>query len=64
MKDITWTCHVCHDERPDEKIDVFQTKVDLGFGIIADQNVRHCNDRVKCITEAPNITFFGDQENE
>jgi hypothetical protein len=53
----TWTCHVCHDERPDDKISVFSsTKVVRGISI--GQNVRFCNDRPTCIEGARQVNFL------
>lgn len=44
---MTWTCHVCGDERPDDKISV--AKHPLG---IATVNVRYCKDRPECAAKA------------
>lgn len=55
---ISWTCHVCKDERPDHLISVCKSKVALEGGIVVDQNVRYCNDRKECIERAPGISFF------
>jgi hypothetical protein len=56
----TWSCHVCGDERPDEKVSVHQTRREIG-GVTITQNVRYCNDRPDCVTGAPGISFFGNQ---
>jgi len=48
---ITWTCHICHEERPDDRIDVLTTDLSADFGMPAGtvkQNVRYCNDREMC----------------
>lgn len=39
--ELTWTCHVCGEKRPDGKISVHK------IGIIG-ANVRYCNDREAC----------------
>lgn len=44
---MTWTCHVCGDERPDAKISV--AKHPLGIAVV---NVRFCNDRPDCAAKA------------
>lgn len=44
---MTWTCHVCGDERPDAQISVATHQV--GF---AEVNVRYCNDRSECTKKA------------
>jgi hypothetical protein len=57
----TWTCHVCGDERPDERISVYSTTVQIGAARIeATQNVRYCNDRPACIEGAKHVDFFSD----
>lgn len=57
MDDMTWTCHVCGEKRPDAMISVYSTKVDYGYGVIADVNVRYCNDKQSCRDGAPNVDF-------
>jgi hypothetical protein len=52
-----WTCHVCGEERPDDKISVFSTDVTIGR-VQARQNVRYCNDRQACISGATKVDFF------
>jgi hypothetical protein len=54
---MTWTCHVCGRERPDERISVHTTQVDLN-GIAVTQNVRYCNDRPECIEKAKTHSFL------
>lgn len=52
--ELTWTCHVCGDERPDNKIDVFSVVENLR-GIMVQQNVRYCNDRSMCRAGCPGV---------
>lgn len=59
MNDLTWTCHVCKDERPDDRISVFKSTAMLEGGIQVQQNVRYCNDRPDCGAKAPDVDFFG-----
>jgi hypothetical protein len=54
----TWTCHVCGDERPDARISVHKTVVTTS-GVEITQNVRHCNDRPRCIEGAQHVDFLG-----
>jgi hypothetical protein len=54
MEGLTWTCHVCGDERPDDKIDVFSV-VENVRGVIVQQNVRYCNDRIECRAGCPGV---------
>ena len=47
---MTWTCHVCGKERPDDKISVATGRIlDLPG---AEINIRYCNDNLDCETEA------------
>lgn len=56
--ELTWTCHVCKAERPDERISVLkhEREVDLtgtGFRPMRfTENVRYCNDRPECVAGA------------
>lgn len=51
---LTWTCHVCGDERPDEWISVFTDSEPIaGTDAEMTVNVRFCNDRRDCIRGAP-----------
>lgn len=57
LKDLSWRCNVCGDERPDDKISVFAKKTVLDNGIECQLNIRYCNDRQACIDGAPNLDF-------
>ena len=55
---MTWECHVCGAERPDEKISVH--KVEEWFGIPGMRvpvtaNVRYCNDNDMCAFKAQEV---------
>lgn len=52
LERLTWTCHVCGDERPDDKISVAIHKHIDGNGIHYDENVRYCNDNPSCEKDA------------
>jgi len=58
MNNLTWTCHICEDERPDAKISVLTKPHTFPGGVIAEQNIRYCNDRQECIKGAGDFTFF------
>ena len=48
-RSLTWSCHVCGDERPDEKISVASAHFPVGDGRSEGQvNRRYCNDRAAC----------------
>jgi hypothetical protein len=50
LDNLTWTCHVCGDERPDTAISVFKRE---HTGAVAfTENIRYCNDRPACIEGA------------
>lgn len=52
----SWTCHVCGDERPDERISVYKTEVrTTPSGVQFSAHVRYCNDRAACAAGAPAI---------
>ena len=51
---ITWTCHVCGDERPDDRISVFSV-IEFVGGVEIRQNVRYCNDRSECRAGCPGV---------
>lgn len=60
MNGLTWKCHICGDERPDEQIGVRSTDIssdyDMPEGTLT-QNVRHCRDRPECILAARKYKF-------
>jgi len=57
LSNLSWTCHVCGEERPDDKISVHSvTKTTRMIEI--KQNVRYCNDRVDCIEGAKKINWL------
>jgi hypothetical protein len=53
---LTWTCHVCHEERPDQFISVFSRVGMLGT-VPYQENVRYCNDRPACARGATKVRF-------
>lgn len=63
MNALTWTCHVCGDERPDAAISVHASTLTVrGFAI--QQNVRHCNDRPACVAGAPAVRFVREDRDD
>lgn len=66
---LTWTCHICGDERPDARISVFTKPLTFpeqenilgpikSGNIAASQNIRHCNDREACVLGAETFSFL------
>jgi hypothetical protein len=59
MMPLTWKCHICGRERPDDKISVHSNIEILREGQNPiTVNVRYCNDNPTCIEAAPNFSFF------
>lgn len=58
---MTWSCHVCHEERPDAQISVHTNDLSAEYGLPpghVQENIRYCNDRQACIDGAPTIHFM------
>ena len=53
----TWTCHICGEERPDERISVLSKPLFVGGQRLGVQNIRYCNDRPACIEGAQTFSF-------
>lgn len=58
MEELTWTCHICKEERPDSKISVYTRNRTMG-PVEFQENIRHCNDKSSCISGAEHVTFVG-----
>ncbi len=58
MNELTWSCHVCGDIRPDDRISVQSNKVMIG-AVEAQENIRYCNDKPTCIEGSKEVTFLG-----
>ena len=58
---MTWTCHICGKERPDDKISVrskdTSAKFNLPVGSMK-QNVRYCNDNLRCEERSRDVEFM------
>lgn len=59
MKDLTWTCHICKEERPDHLISVYTKPLKVAGMVCGEMNVRYCNDKESCIAAATKYTFGG-----
>jgi hypothetical protein len=55
---LTWTCHVCKEERPDDRISVYTTSKRTELGVEIKQNVRYCNDNPACLEGAKEIDWL------
>ena len=54
----TWKCHICGEERPDDKISVLSKPLTIDGRVIGQQNIRYCNDRASCRELAKDYSFF------
>ncbi len=54
----TWKCHICGEERPDERISVVTKPLIINGKTVGEQNIRYCNDRPACIEGAKEFSFF------
>ena len=61
----TWKCHICGEERPDEKISVLSKPIMINGQVVpgGEQNIRYCNDRPVCIEGAKEFSFFKEASN-
>lgn len=46
-QEMSWTCHVCKQIRPDKAISVFHRTENIG-GVDIETNIRYCNDNNDC----------------
>lgn len=60
-KALTWTCHICNENRPDSKISVLTKTVEAlssSAGGTVTENIRYCNDRPECFEAAKTFSHF------
>lgn len=50
MKNLTWRCEICKEERPDEKISVITYSLKNLLG--GQRNLKYCNDKEECLNKA------------
>lgn len=58
LKNLTWTCHICGKERPDDKISVLSKPLLLNGRVCGQQNIRYCNDNPECFKKAQTFSFI------
>jgi hypothetical protein len=58
--DLTWSCHFCGDERPDEKIAVAVVETRSNTGVEIRHTRRYCRDREQCEAAAAAWALKGD----
>ena len=54
---LTWICHICKKERPDEKIGVLTKTID-GLSKGSTQNILYCKDDKECVQSANKFFHF------
>tara|TARA_Y100000310_G_C20701093_1_gene829964 strand:+ start:6988 stop:7239 length:252 start_codon:yes stop_codon:yes gene_type:complete len=58
MKDVSWRCQMCNQERPDDKISVHSSDLTKAMGLndmgddIVTLNTKYCNDNEGCKKKA------------
>jgi hypothetical protein len=62
INNLTWFCHICGQERPDNKISVMHHPLIANGQLIGMQNVRYCNDRPSCIVKAADFVFVRNED--
>ena len=55
---MTWTCHICKEERPDECISVVSKPLIIKGKNMGQQNIRYCNDNPECIESSKSKVFI------
>lgn len=58
---ITWKCHICKEERPDDKISVLSKPMVINGQPCGQQNIRYCNDRPACLEGAKSFSFIKEE---
>jgi len=54
----TWKCHICGEERLNNKISVLTKPLIINGLACGEQNIRYCNDRQSCVDGAKEFSFF------
>jgi hypothetical protein len=59
---LTWTCHVCGEERPDSMIAVYHKPWVFRGEVVGMQNIRYCVDKPECFEGAQRYSFVDNDE--
>ena len=61
-----WICHICGEERPDDKISTLSKPIMIDGQVVpgGEQNIRYCNDRPACIEGAKEFSFFKEDKGD
>lgn len=60
----TWICHICGDRRHDHMISVSSHPIIMDGQLIGQENIRFCNDKLKCSQEAEKKSFIKNTKKE
>lgn len=58
IDEMTWICHICGEERPDDKISVINKPMRFDNNVIGQQNIRYCNDKQECFEGTKDFSFL------
>jgi hypothetical protein len=58
LDNLTWECHICKEERPDDKVSVITKPLMMNGLRVGDQNIRYCNDNESCIERSKTFSFI------
>ena len=58
ISEMKWKCHICKEERDNDKITVYKKPIILNGRRVGDQNIRVCNDRRDCLKRAEKFSFL------
>lgn len=61
QRELTWTCHICKRERPDDKISVYTKPLVVNGRVCGEQNIRYCNDNPECREGAQDYSFIKEE---
>ncbi len=58
--DLTWSCHICGRVRPDDKISVRSSQLQINGEYCGTMNVHYCNDNPDCVEASKTYSFFNE----
>jgi len=62
FNNLIWKCHICGEERSDDKISVYTSPFIFQGHEIGHQNVRYCNDKSDCKEKVKIFSFVKKNE--
>jgi len=61
LERLTWKCHICGEERPDDRISVRTIDRSAEMGLppgTFQENIRYCNDNAECVERSKTFRFL------